>query len=420
MAKSKKSASPPESHPPRGRGRVHRRRAALPAAAVRGPDRPGTRRGGARQRARSPAASPTRTCSPAPAASARPAPRASSPRRSTARRARPRRPATSATVARRSPRAKTWTCWRSTARATTRWTRSATSGRTSASAPPAAGTRSTSSTKSTCSRPPAFNALLKTLEEPPPTREVHPRDDGSAEDPDHDPVAVPAVRLRPRRPGQDLRPTQAASSSAKGHQADDDALKLVARRAGGSMRDSQSLLDQLLASSTGQAHRRAGQRGARHRRRRTRHRTRRPPSSTATPKTALDLIAAWVERGLQIGELVDQTGRILAGADARELRRAGCARTPGHAVADGSRSSKHARAISASTRYSRGWKCWTATQGPDARHAAHAGAARDGGRAACAGSDELLSVGQLVQAAQSARCGLPARGHEPHRGQARR
>ena len=34
-------------------------------------------------------------------------------------------------------------------------------------------------------------------------------------------------------------------------QADDEALKLVARRAGGSMRDSQSLLDQLLASCAG-------------------------------------------------------------------------------------------------------------------------------------------------------------------------
>src|SRR5205814_5700635 len=33
----------------------------------------------------------------------------------------------------------------------------------------------------------------------------------------------------------------------EGMQADDDALELVARRAGGSMRDAQSLLDQLLA-----------------------------------------------------------------------------------------------------------------------------------------------------------------------------
>ncbi len=56
--------------------------------------------------------------------------------------------------------------------------------------------RSTSSTKSTCSPSEAFNALLKTLEEPPRAREVHLRHHRAAQDPDHDPLALPAIRLQ--------------------------------------------------------------------------------------------------------------------------------------------------------------------------------------------------------------------------------
>src|SRR5262249_14925479 len=93
---------------------------------------------------------------------------------------------------------------------------------------------------------PAFNALLKTLEEPPPhvkfifaTTEVQ---------------RIP-VTILSRCQRFDFAVIGAARIvdrlrdmvSQEGMQADDDALELVARRAGGSMRDAQSLLDQLLA-----------------------------------------------------------------------------------------------------------------------------------------------------------------------------
>lgn len=39
----------------------------------------------------------------------------------------------------------------------------------------------------------AFNALLKTLEEPPVLRYIYLGDDGGPQDPDHDPVPVPEI-----------------------------------------------------------------------------------------------------------------------------------------------------------------------------------------------------------------------------------
>src|ERR1700677_2764348 len=92
----------------------------------------------------------------------------------------------------------------------------------------------------------AFNALLKTLEEPPPhvififaTTEVQ---------------KIPATIVsRCQRfdfsgiGSRQIVDCLRAVVAAEGLKADDDALELVARRAGGSMRDAQSLLDQLLA-----------------------------------------------------------------------------------------------------------------------------------------------------------------------------
>src|SRR5205823_14344284 len=96
----------------------------------------------------------------------------------------------------------------------------------------------------------AFNALLKTLEEPPPhvkfilaTTEVQK-------------IPVTILSRCQRFDFAHVGPTKIFDQlkrivATEGHEADDDALRLVARRAAGSMRDSQSLLDQLLASSSG-------------------------------------------------------------------------------------------------------------------------------------------------------------------------
>src|SRR5207245_7852714 len=87
-------------------------------------------------------------------------------------------------------------------------------------------------------------------------------------------------------------------------QADDEALELVARRAGGSMRDAQSLLDQLLAFggerlSREQVHKLLG----------TAHDDRVLALASAVlehdPKQALALFGQAMDDGLQLGELLD-------------------------------------------------------------------------------------------------------------------
>jgi DNA polymerase-3 subunit gamma/tau len=93
---------------------------------------------------------------------------------------------------------------------------------------------------------PAFNALLKTLEEPPP----HVKFMFCTTDAEKVPITVLSRCQR-----FDLVPVQTESIverlqqivAAEGMLADNEALELLARRAGGSMRDSQSLLEQLLS-----------------------------------------------------------------------------------------------------------------------------------------------------------------------------
>lgn len=150
----------------------------------------------------------------------------------------------------------------------------------------------------------AFNALLKTLEEPPPhvkfilaTTEVQ---------------KLPITILsRCQRfdfahvgPGKIFEQLKSIVKREK-LEADDDALRLLARRAAGSMRDSQSLLDQLLASAKGKLtveHVNAvlGTAGD------DRVIELAAAILNRDAKTGLNRIAMWVERGLQIGELVDQ------------------------------------------------------------------------------------------------------------------
>lgn len=93
---------------------------------------------------------------------------------------------------------------------------------------------------------PAFNALLKTLEEPP----EHVKFFFCTTDPEKIPITVLSRCQRfdfaPVETGSILKRLQFIVDS-EGLQADTEALQLLARRAAGSMRDSQSLLEQLLS-----------------------------------------------------------------------------------------------------------------------------------------------------------------------------
>ncbi len=151
---------------------------------------------------------------------------------------------------------------------------------------------------------PAFNALLKTLEEPPP----HVKFIFATTDVQKMPITILSrcqrfdfTGIAAAKIAERLKQIVAA----EGGQADDAALLIVARRAGGSMRDAQSLLDQLLAFSgekltTEKIHQLLG---------------------TATddrmlalvdaviardPKRAFEMLGRFAEEGLQLGELLDQ------------------------------------------------------------------------------------------------------------------
>lgn len=150
----------------------------------------------------------------------------------------------------------------------------------------------------------AFNALLKTLEEPP----EHVKFILATTEVQKIPITILSrcqrfdfAHVGPAKIFDQLK----SIVQREKHEADDDALKLVARRAAGSMRDSQSLLDQLLASSPGKltaehVGRVLGTAGD------DRVIGLADAILASDPKTALDLIGQWVERGLQTGELVDQ------------------------------------------------------------------------------------------------------------------
>ncbi len=95
----------------------------------------------------------------------------------------------------------------------------------------------------------AFNALLKTLEEPP----EHVKFIFCTTDPDKLPITVLSrcqrfdfVPVKFEAIQQRLKEI----STAEGYEAEDEALALLARKAAGSMRDSQSLLEQVMSFST--------------------------------------------------------------------------------------------------------------------------------------------------------------------------
>src|SRR5579864_4389357 len=151
---------------------------------------------------------------------------------------------------------------------------------------------------------PAFNALLKTLEEPPP----HVKFIFATTEAQKIPVTILSRCQRFDFGGISLprivaRLKQIVAGEAM--EADAEALQLIARRASGSMRDAQSLLDQLLAFGgrrltaadvhgllgTAQEEKVAGLANAilRH-----------------EPRQALQLLGELVSQGQQLGEMLDQ------------------------------------------------------------------------------------------------------------------
>lgn len=96
----------------------------------------------------------------------------------------------------------------------------------------------------------AFNALLKTLEEPP----EHVKFIFCTTDPEKIPITVLSRCQRfdfPPVKKDAIQDRLRYICQQEGFQADDEALALIARRAAGSMRDSQSLLEQILSFSEG-------------------------------------------------------------------------------------------------------------------------------------------------------------------------
>jgi DNA polymerase-3 subunit gamma/tau len=150
----------------------------------------------------------------------------------------------------------------------------------------------------------AFNALLKTLEEPPP----HVKFIFATTEVEKVPITILSRCQRFDFPGISLPhivERLRAIVTHEGMTADDEALELVARRAGGSMRDAQSLLDQLLAFggerlTADQVHHLLGTAGD--------DRVAELAAAVLAhdPKQALDLLDEAVVSGLQLGELLDQ------------------------------------------------------------------------------------------------------------------
>ena len=148
----------------------------------------------------------------------------------------------------------------------------------------------------------AFNALLKTLEEPPPhaifvlaTTEIH---------------KIPATVLSRcqrhefrRVPVDEIVGNLKQIIKAEGLKADDEALTMIARQATGSMRDAQSLLDQLASTGT-----------------KITLQLTQTVLGTATSQTVLDLVASIRDREAGRGlEVIHQA--LDSGADPRSLAR---------------------------------------------------------------------------------------------------
>jgi DNA polymerase-3 subunit gamma/tau len=171
----------------------------------------------------------------------------------------------------------------------------------------------------------AFNALLKTLEEPPP----HVKFIFATTEVQKLPVTILSRCQRFDLGGIGLDLIQSRLRQiveGEGMRADDEALELIARRANGSMRDAQSLLDQLLAFggerlTAEQVHQLLGTAGDEH------VLALAEAALSGAPSRALAQLEEAVARGFQLAELIDQLIAVWrdlmvvhsAGAEARGL-----------------------------------------------------------------------------------------------------
>jgi DNA polymerase-3 subunit gamma/tau len=152
--------------------------------------------------------------------------------------------------------------------------------------------------------PQAFNALLKTLEEPPP----HVKFIFCTTEPDDIPITILSRCQRYDFASVEMGKIAerlAQIASAEKAEAEPEALLLLARRAAGSMRDSQSLLEQLLALgnrkiTVGDVHEMLGTAGAARLSQIVRHLVERDIAAALA-----DLDTA-VREGVDVGQLLDQ------------------------------------------------------------------------------------------------------------------
>jgi DNA polymerase-3 subunit gamma/tau len=237
----------------------------------------------------------------------------------------------------------------------------------------------------------AFNALLKTLEEPPP----HVKFILATTEVQKIPITILSrcqrfdfAHVGPAKILEQLK----AIVKREGHEAEEEALRLVARRANGSMRDSQSLLDQLLASAQGKltaghVHAVLGTAGD--------ERVTELAAAVIArdAKAALNLVGTWAERGLQVGELVDQLieywrALMLVSCAGKELRDLPVSPTQGETVA------QQVRSLSLDTILT-GLEVWTATKAR-MKGSGHAQVLLEMAVVRLCQLDDLLPVSQLI------------------------
>ena len=250
----------------------------------------------------------------------------------------------------------------------------------------------------------AFNALLKTLEEPP----AHVKFIFATTEVKNIPITILSrcqrfdfAAIGPAKVFETLKHVVAK----EGLKADDNALHIIARRAGGSMRDGQTLLDQVLGFADGRVtaetvHSLLGTAGD------DRVADLAAAILAKDTKAALDQVSAAAERGLQLGELLDQLidywrGLMLvlvAGDDATDL--------PGlPALHEAIR--RHAAGTTLDTVLA-GLDVLTATK-TKLRGSAHTQVLLEVAVVRLARMDELLSVSQLAQAVSNGQSvALPA------------